>query len=136
LQNTASQLGAAIGTALVGSIVLCGLAASLGTSIAADDRVSEPLRQQVGIVLEAGVSFVTTDQVSTALDTADVPSEESEVLIDLYAGAQLRALKTGLLVAALLVLASFAFTTHLPSEPLDGPDDDDDDDAADADADS
>jgi len=94
LQNTASQLGAAIGTALVGSIVLCGLAASLGTSIAADDRVSEPLRQQVGIVLEAGVSFVTTDQVSTALDTADVPSDGSEVLIDLYADAQLRALKT------------------------------------------
>jgi len=117
----------------VGSIALGGLAASLGTSIVADDRVSEPLRQQVGIVLEAGVSFVTTDQVSTALDTADVPSDESEVLIDLYADAQLRALKTGLLVAALLVMASFAFTTYLPSEPLGGPDDDD---AADADADA
>jgi len=122
LQNTALQLGGAIGTALVGSIVIGGLAAALGASVTADTSISEPVREQVGIALDSGVSFITTDQVATELADAGVPDSEAAVLVDHYSEAQLQALKTGLLVAGLVVLASFAFTRHLPDEPLGGPD--------------
>ena len=124
LQNTAMQLGGAIGTALIGSIVIGGLATSLSASVMVDDRVSEPVKQQVGIALDSGISFVTTEQAAAALADADVPVDESAVIVDHYADAQLRALKTGLLLAALITLLSFAFTAHLPADPLGGPEDD------------
>lgn len=110
-----------IGEVVVAIAILVGLlATSLSASVMVDDRVSEPVEAQVGIALDSGISLVTTERAATALADAGVPADESAVIVDHYADAQLRALKTGLLVAALIVLLSFVFTARLPKDPLGG----------------
>ena len=116
LQFTAQQLGAAMGTALIGAIVISGLIAGFSGKVAQDPRVSAEVKQQVGIKLEGNVSFVSIDQVQAAADDAGLDKQTADAITESYAEAQLTALKTGLLIAGLLVCAAFFATRSLPSE--------------------
>jgi hypothetical protein len=81
------------------------------------------VKQEVGLRLEGDVSFVSTDQVRRAAAEAGVSEEETDHLVAEYAESQLMALKTGLLVAALLSAAAFLATRNLPARagPVSGP---------------
>src|SRR4051794_26050149 len=114
LQYTAQQLGASLGTALIGAVVITGLVSAFSTNVTADAQISAAVQQQVGVRLESGVSFQSTNQVRQAAEQAGVSAAETDALVAHYADAQLQALKTGLLVAALLSCAAFLTTGSLP----------------------
>jgi EmrB/QacA subfamily drug resistance transporter len=128
LQYTAQQLGSSLGVAFIGAIVLSSLTATLVDRIESDPRVSEEVGQQVTVEVADGVPFVSSEQVGTALADAGIPPEEADALLESYEASQLRALKAGLLVVAVIVLGSFVFTGGLPSQRPSG--DDDGDEAA------
>ncbi|WP_214368820.1 MFS transporter [Pseudonocardia sp. H11422] len=115
LQYTAQNLGSSLGTALIGSILITALTAAVKAGIAADPRISDAVRAQVGIALDAGISFVSTDQVRAALTAAQVPPAEVDALVSAYAEAQLQGLKVALLAAAGIALLSFFATRGLPT---------------------
>jgi MFS family permease len=121
LQYTSQQLGASMGTALIGAIVISGLVASFSADVEANPRLSEAVKQEVGVRLESGVSFVTTQQVRTAAEEAGIPEAEADELVGHYADSQLFALKTGLLVVALLAATAFLFTRDLPTRASPAP---------------
>jgi EmrB/QacA subfamily drug resistance transporter len=114
LQYTAQQLGASLGTALIGAVVITGLVTAFSANVTDDRQISAAVQQQVGVRLESGVSFVSTEQVRRAAEESGVSAAETDALVAHYADAQLQALKTGLLVAALLSCAAFLFTRNLP----------------------
>ncbi|MCB1005814.1 MAG: MFS transporter [Acidimicrobiales bacterium] len=114
LQNTALQLGAALGTALIGAVVVGALASSFLAQVQDNPAVSDATQAQVGIQLEAGVSFVSEPQARAAVTAAGLPPAEGDALVAAYADAQLAALKGGVLLAAGIALLSFAGTSHLP----------------------
>jgi len=116
LQFTAQQLGASLGTALIGAIVISGLIAGFSGKVSEDPRISAEVKQQVGIKLEGNVSFVSIDQVQAAADDAGLDKQTADAITESYAEAQLTALKTGLLIAGLLVCSAFFATRGLPSE--------------------
>ena len=115
LQYTSQQLGASLGTALIGAIVISGLAASFQADVQANPQISAAAKQEVGVRLESGVSFVPTAQVRDAAEEEGVPEAETDAIVGHYADSQLFALKTGLLVAALLSAAAFLATRSLPA---------------------
>jgi len=117
LQFTAQQFGAALGTALIGAVLITGLISSFSSNISSDSRISSDVNQQVGIRLEGQVSFVSTDQIRTAADEAGIDPATTDALVENYADAQLKALKTALLAAGFIVLAAFFTTGSLPSRP-------------------
>jgi EmrB/QacA subfamily drug resistance transporter len=114
LQYTAQNLGSALGTALIGSVLIGALAASLSSQISEDPRISKSVSDQVGVEIEAGVKFVPTSQVEKALSDASVPPKEADAIVEAYADAQLDGLKAGILAAAGIALASLFFTRNLP----------------------
>jgi len=118
LQNTAQQLGSSLGTALLGAIVITGLATAFTANIADDPQINDRVEQQVEVQLSAGGSFVASDQVREAAEAEHIPPPTTDALVDHYEDAQLEALKLAFLVAALLVLASFWSTRRLPAERL------------------
>ena len=65
--------------------------------------------------LEGDVSFVSTDQVRKGAEEAGLDQATTDALVENYEDAQLTALKTALLFAALLVCAAFLTTRRLPS---------------------
>jgi len=115
LQFTAQQLGASLGTALIGAVVISGLVTNFSNKVADDPRISSSVKQEVNVRLEGDVSFVSTDQVRKAAEKAGLDQATTDALVDSYSEAQLTALKTGLLFAGLLVCAAFLTTRRLPS---------------------
>jgi MFS family permease len=115
LQNTAQQLGSSLGTALLGAIVITGLISAFSANVANHPGISEDVRQQVEVKLSAGGSFVAAAEVRAGAEAAGVSPATADALVESYEDAQLKALKTALLVAALIVLASFWATRRLPT---------------------
>jgi EmrB/QacA subfamily drug resistance transporter len=114
LQYTAQQLGSALGVALIGAVVLTGLTSSFVDRIAADPRISDDVENTVGTEVANGVSFVSSDAIRTAAGQADIDAPTTDALVDDYEQAQLVALKSGLLIAGLVVVGAFFFTGGLP----------------------
>lgn len=115
LQFTAQNLGSALGTALIGSILIGSLAHAFTTQVADDPQLSAQTRQEVGVALEAGVSFVGTDQVRSAAQRAGLPPSEVDAVTDSYASAQLDGLKAAILATGGITLVSFLVTPQLPA---------------------
>ncbi|WP_133917935.1 MFS transporter [Streptomyces sp. NBC_00582] len=117
LQFTAQNLGSALGTALIGSLLVGALAHAFTTEVESNPHLSEQTRQKTSVALEAGIGFVSTDQVRTAAEQAGLPPAEVDALTDSYADAQLDGLKAGILAAGGITLASLLVTSHLPGRP-------------------
>ncbi|MFI1360753.1 MFS transporter [Streptomyces sp. NPDC020898] len=115
LQFTAQNLGSALGTALIGSILIGALAHAFTSQVDDNPQLSEETRQQVGVSLQSGISFVSTDQVRSAAEQAGLPSSQVDAVADSYATAQLDGLKAAILATGGIALASFLVTSHLPT---------------------
>jgi EmrB/QacA subfamily drug resistance transporter len=118
LQYTAQQLGSSLGTALVGAIVISGLAAAFAVNVASDARVSQAVKDQVSVRLEGSLSFVDATTVEQAAEEVGVPAAETDAVVEGYSDAQLKALKLGLLVCGFVALGSLLATRQLPRRRL------------------
>jgi MFS family permease len=120
LQYTAQNLGSALGTALIGSVLIGALTVAVNLHVHEDPRVSQATQQAVSTHLEAGISFVSSDQVRTGLEHSSVPRRDIDAIVEDYSKSQLQGLKTAILAAAGIALASLLFTRNLPTERLVG----------------
>ena len=118
LQGTAQNLGASLGTALIGSVLLTGLLVGFNQRIATNDAISSSTKQEIAAVTEQGIEIVTTDQVHDAATKGGASAAEADAITKDYADAQLEALKRALLAVALLAALSVVFTRRLPTHVL------------------
>jgi MFS family permease len=116
LQFTSQQLGSALGTALIGAIVISLLIAAFDANVAKDPRIAAAVKEQVGVALEGDVSFVSSSAVKQGSTEAGVDQVTTEALVSHYEDAQLRSLKAGLLAAGFIVVAAFFATGGLPAQ--------------------
>jgi MFS family permease len=83
LQGTAQNLGASLGTALIGSVLLAGLLTGFTTRIAENPALSEPVRAEITAATEQGIDIVTTEQAHDAAIAAGLtPAEADAVTAD------------------------------------------------------
>jgi EmrB/QacA subfamily drug resistance transporter len=120
LQGTAQNLGASLGTALIGAILLSGLATASATAITERSEVPPHVQQQIVTKTEQGLEFIPRADVEQAAGDAGLPPDQAAAVAEVYGDAQLDALKRALLGAAFFVLIGFWLTRRLPSEPLGG----------------
>ncbi|HEV7185950.1 MAG TPA: MFS transporter [Leifsonia sp.] len=118
LQFTGQQLGSALGVAFIGAIVLTGLTSTFISTVAHDPRISEQVSSQVGVAAGSNTNFASATQVEAAAKGAGLDEATTTAIVSDYEDAQLRALKAGLLGAALLAGLSLLFTRELPHEQL------------------
>ena len=116
LQGAAQNLGASLGTALIGSILLGGLLTGFTDRIAENPTLSEPVRAQIQAATQQGIEIVTTEQANDTLIAAGLSPTEADAVAADYGDAQVDALKKAMLGVALLALLSFMFTRRLPSK--------------------
>jgi Na+/melibiose symporter-like transporter len=118
LQGTAQNLGASVGTALIGAVLLGGLASGFSSEVAADPRVSPQLLAAVEERAQRGLDFVTLDTADGAARAADLSASDADVVVDAYADAQLRALKSALGAVAIAGLCGLVVVRRLPARAL------------------
>jgi hypothetical protein len=118
LQGTAQNLGASLGTALIGAILLTSLTSSFVSRVSENPALPQDVRTSITAQAEKGIDIVPVDQVHQAALDAGLPPKQAEALSTDYGNAQLDGLKRALLGVALLAAAGLYFTRRLPSKAL------------------
>jgi MFS family permease len=121
LQNTLTNLGASIGTALAGAVLISALTSSFFTGIADNPDVPEAVVSEAEVELSSGIPFVSDDDLRAALEEADVPPETADAIVDENSDARLVALRMSLGVLALVALVALFFSRRLPTTPMTTP---------------
>jgi MFS family permease len=116
LQNTASNLGLSIGTALAGAVLIAALTSSFFAGIESNPAVPNDLSSKAQTELTSGVPFVSDADLEAALEDAGVPPKESAAIVDENANARLEALRASLSVLAIIALLALFLSRALPMD--------------------
>src|SRR4051812_39306657 len=115
VQNTGTQLGASIGTALAGAILVSALTAAFFTGIQNNPAIPDPLAVNAQTELATGVPFMSDKDLQKALDKANVPPQAAKAVVDENAQARIAGLRSALAVLALISLLALLVTRGLPT---------------------
>ncbi|MFJ1967308.1 MFS transporter [Streptomyces sp. NPDC087903] len=115
IQNSVTNLGASIGTALAGSILIATLTTSFLTSIEQNPAVPAKVKDQASVQLQSGAPFLSDAQLKTALADADASREVTDAALDANAEARLDGLRAALAILALSALLALFFTHRIPT---------------------
>jgi MFS family permease len=114
VQNTVTNLGASIGTALSGAVLIAVLTTSFLTGITNNPDVPDRVVAEAETELSSGVPFVSDDDLEQALDEAGVAPQTAQAITDENAESRLRALQVSLGVLALFALAALFTSGRIP----------------------
>jgi MFS family permease len=115
VQNTVTNLGASIGTALAGAVLIAVLTTSFLTGIAHHPTVPTQLSNKATVELSSGVPFVSDAELRAALETEGVPEQTVQSVVDVNTSSRIEALQAALAVLALFALIAMVATRRLPT---------------------
>ena len=115
LQNTGTQLGASIGTALAGAVLISALTASFLTGIANNPAVPDRVVDQAQTSLAGGAPFMSDADLEAALKDAHVPPRASNAIVDENEKSRIDALRVAVSVLALITLLALPFARGIPT---------------------
>jgi EmrB/QacA subfamily drug resistance transporter len=114
LQGTAQNLGASLGTALIGSVLIAALTNSFIERVQQNPAVPEDVRERVTHVAQKGIPVVAVADVEQAGVDAGLTDDQAKAIADDYGDAQLQGLKRAIGAVAIFALLALWFTRGLP----------------------
>ena len=114
LQNTASQFGASLGTALAGSILIAALTSSFLTGIAGNPDVPQEVVSQANVELASGIPFISDDDLTSAMEEAGATPAVTQAVVEENQAARIAGLRASLALLAILGAIALFFTRRLP----------------------
>ncbi|MFJ7266902.1 MFS transporter [Streptomyces sp. NPDC099050] len=115
IQNAVTNLGASLGTALAGSILIAALTTSFLTTIEQNKAVPAEVTGQASVTLESGVPFMSDAQLKAALEKAGTSPDVASAAIEANTAARLDGLRAALALLALTALLAMFFTQRIPA---------------------
>jgi EmrB/QacA subfamily drug resistance transporter len=115
VQNTMTNLGASMGTALAGSIMIAAVASSFLVNIEQSEAIPSRVKSEAQVELAGGVPFVSDADLESALDEAGAGSRGTDAALEGYREARIDGLKSALAILVLLALAALFFTQRIPT---------------------
>ncbi len=116
VQNTVTNLGASIGTALAGAVLISVLTASFLSGVQNNPAVPKDLASTAQVELAGGIPFMSDKDLQAALDKAGVPPATADAIVDENATARLDGLRVSLsLLAVVALIAPFA-SRRIPTQ--------------------
>jgi hypothetical protein len=114
LQGTAQNLGASLGTALIGAVLIAALSTGLVTRVEQNPALPKSAQEQVKKAADKGLEVVPVDDVEKAATKAGLPPDQAKAVASDYGDAELAALRRAIGAVAVFALLSFWFTRKLP----------------------
>jgi MFS family permease len=115
LQNTLTNLGASISTALAGAVLISGLTASFLSGIQENPAIPQDLSSQAEVELAGGVPFVPDDALGSALEDAGIEGDTAQAILEENRESRIAGLRASLFVLALLALVALFFLGGIPT---------------------
>jgi EmrB/QacA subfamily drug resistance transporter len=117
VQNTMTNLGASLGTALAGSVMIAAVSAAFLTNIQQSDAIPSRVKSQAEVQLAGGAPFISDADLEDALDEAGVRGRSADAALAGYQDARLDGLRSALAILGLLVLVSLFYAQRIPTTP-------------------
>jgi MFS family permease len=114
LQGTALNLGASLGTALIGAVLIVGLINGFNSRVTDNPQLPASVEQSIATNTEEGIDIVPVSEVHALATKKGLPPEQATVVADAYGDAELEALRRSLGAVGALALISLWFTRKLP----------------------
>jgi hypothetical protein len=115
VQNTGTQLGASIGTALAGAVLISALTASFFTGIESNPAIADSVAARAQTELAGGVPFTSNKDAEAALKDAGVPPDTADEILETNEESRIVGLRAAVAILALLALVALVFTRGLPT---------------------
>ena len=114
LQGTAQNLGASLGTALIGAVLISALTSGFVERVEQNPALPEPVHQRIERAAEKGIPVVPVDQVEEVATEEGLPPERAQAVADDYGDAQLQGRKRAIGAVGAFAFLSLWFTRGLP----------------------
>src|SRR5271166_883363 len=111
LRGTTNNLAAAVGTAVIGALLVALLSASVLRSVAENPLLPADLQEQVDL---DSINFVSNDRLTETLQRTTATPQQVAEAVRVNTEARLRALKIGLLIMAAMSLLAIVPSRRLP----------------------
>jgi hypothetical protein len=115
IQNTMTNLGASLGTALAGSLLFGALTASFLANIEESRAIPDSAKSQAVVELSGGVPFVSDADLTAALEKAGAEDAAADAALDAYADARLSGLKAALAILAVMAVVALFLAQRIPT---------------------
>jgi MFS transporter len=116
VQNTMTNLGASIGTALAGAVLISALTASFLTGVQNNPDVPKDLASQAQVELAGGIPFLSDKDLKAELDKAGVPPETADAIVAENEKARIDGLRTSLSLLAIIALMALFASRRIPTQ--------------------
>jgi MFS family permease len=116
IQNTVTNLGASIGTALSGAILIAVLTSSFLAGVLNNPAVPKDVASQAQVQLSGGAPFLSDKDLQAALTKAGVTGKTADAIVTENADARIDGLRSSLSVLALLALIALFTARRIPAQ--------------------
>ena len=116
VQNTVTNLGASLGTALAGAVLISVLTTSFLGGLQDDPDVPGKVSSKANVELAGGIPFVSDLDLEAALDDAGVPPNVADDIVEENESARIEALRVAVALLALFALIALFFSRRVPDE--------------------
>jgi MFS family permease len=122
IQNTVTNLGASIGTALAGAVLISALTTSFLSGVQDNPAVPANLASKAQVELAGGIPFLSDKDLRAQLDKAGLPPKTADAIVTENESARIDGLRASLALLALVALIALFASRLIPAtQPADGP---------------
>ncbi len=116
VQNTVTNLGASIGTALAGAVLISALTASFLSGVQNNPAVPQQVASQAQAALAGGIPFMSDKDLQTQLDKAGVPPQTANAIVAENEKARIDGLRASLSLLAIIALIALFASRRIPTQ--------------------
>lgn len=117
LQGVFQNLGASLGTALIGSVLIASLTTTFNDNVQTSTLPSN-VKAYVGENSQAGVVIVPVSQVNDYAKAKGLPASESDQITQIYSNSQVESLRSALYALVAIAVISLLFSKNIPDRVL------------------
>ncbi len=118
LQGTAQNLGMAMGTAVIGTVILSVALSTISTDVGDSTTIPDDIKDDVELAVEEGLTKPSTDRLEANL--AGQPAEVQEAAQQIFDDGTLRGFQGAILVGGIVALLGALVAFRLPKKKLEG----------------
>jgi MFS family permease len=115
VQNTMTNLGASMGTAVAGSIMIAAVTSSFLANIQQSPAIPASVKSKAQVELADGVPFVSDADLNAALDKSHASAKATDDAINAYSDARIKGLKSALAILAVLAITALFYAQRIPT---------------------
>lgn len=115
LQGVFQNLGASLGTALIGSVLIASLGNNFNSYVQASTLPSN-IKTTVAAKSKEGIAIVPLSQVNSYAQSRGISASDADELTQVYSNSQIDALRTSLYALIFLAVVSLLFSKNIPDE--------------------